>query len=120
MMRKLIPVILMTAAFNANAFDFVESTFLVSIQQGSPLSNKAMSLSEGGFETSTGASVKFDKWYTSKFTDMKFDFMTKVTNEFGVLWGFSTGEKAPKYTIEPSVKLGAVYVHNLSKQATIS
>jgi len=121
MMRKSIIGMLLVVSFNANAFDFFDDTYLIGIQQGSPLSSKAHSLSSfTGYESATGSQIKFDKWYTSKWTDVKVDYVTQVSKEFGILWGFSTGEKAPKYTIDPSFKLGAVYIHSFNKQATIS
>lgn len=120
-MRKSILAMLLVASTQANAFGFFDSTFLIGLNQGSPLSQKAQSLSSfQGYESAGGTMVKFDKWYTSKWTDVRVDFVTQISKDFGILWGLSTGEKAPKYTIDPSFKLGAVMIHHFSKSSTLT
>lgn len=87
----------------------VSSTHLVEISQGSELSKMGSRYRDGGFESAGGQWVSFDKWYRPKWTDTRVTWMTQVSPEFGMLWGFSTGEQAEKYSISPSLKLGVVY-----------
>ena len=100
--------------------DFIQSTHLIGVSQSSSLSSLAKSLGSGGFETSNGSKVRFDRWYASEWQDTRLDFMTQVTPRLGVLWGFSTGESGEKYTIEPSLRLGFLAVYPLSKGAKLS
>ncbi|MDF2388665.1 hypothetical protein JMG10_45045 [Nostoc ellipsosporum NOK] len=82
------------------------TTSLVDIHQGSPLSDKARGLGNGGYELQTGSRVSFSQWYQTNWVDMHADFMTQLTEDTGILWGFGTGEQGEKYRIEPSLKLG--------------
>lgn len=87
----------------------VSSTHLVEIAQGSELSKLGARYRVGGFETAGGQWVGFDQWYRPKWTDTRATWMTQLSPEFGMLWGFSTGEQAEKYRISPGLKLGFVY-----------
>jgi len=98
----------------------VSSTHLVEIAQDSELSRLASSYRDGGFETAGGQWVGFDKWYLPKWTDTRVTWMTQVSPEFGMLWGFSTGEQAEKYRISPSLKLGIVYQTKVGLNASFS
>jgi len=105
---------------SASVSDFFDNTYLLDLKQGSLLSERAYGLRQGGYETSTGEQVTFTKWYKTKWVDTHVMYMTKVHSNFAVLWGFSTGEKAEKYEIKPSYKLGAVYLHNVTKTSTLT
>ncbi len=96
------------------------STHLVEIAQDSELSTLASSYRRGGFGSAAGQWVSFDKWYRSKWTDTRVTWMTRVSPEFGMLWGFSTGEQAEKYSISPSLKLGAVYQTKVGSNASFT
>jgi hypothetical protein len=100
--------------------DFVRATHLIGASQGSTLSDLAKALSSGGFETSGGNKVRLDKWYAANWVDARLDFMTQISPRLGVLWGFSTGERAEKYTIDPSFKFGFLAVYPLSKASKLS
>lgn len=82
------------------------TTSLVDIHQGSPLSDRARSLAQGGYELQNGSWVSFDQWYRANWIDMHVDLLTQITDDTGILWGFGTGEEGEKYRIEPSFKLG--------------
>lgn len=124
MIKKLVIGTLLAASTVAYANDFTDATYLVELTQGSILSEKAYSLRQGGYESATGDNITFDKWYKSKWIDTRVTFMTQVFGEpkqsLGILWGFSTGEKALKYTIAPSIKLGAVYAFNPTKNSSLN
>jgi hypothetical protein len=130
--HRLLPAALswvMLTSMPAWAWDFpnggrllepASSTHLVEIAQGSELSMLASSYRYGGFESAGGQWVGFDKWYRSKWTDTRVTWMTQVSPEFGMLWGFSTGEQAKKYSISPSLKLGVVYQTKAGSNASFS
>jgi hypothetical protein len=82
------------------------TTSLVDIHQGSPLSDRAKGLGDGGYELQNGSWVSFNQWYRPNWVDMHVDLITQVTDDTGILWGFGTGEQAEKYRIEPSFKFG--------------
>jgi hypothetical protein len=82
------------------------TTSLVDIHQGSPLSDRARALAQGGYELQNGSWVSFDQWYRPNWVDMHVDLLTQITDDTGILWGFGTGEQGEKYRIEPSFKLG--------------
>ena len=85
------------------------ATHLVEFVQGSEQSKRVAGFRTAGFESAGGEWVGFDKWYRPKMVDTRLTWMTQFTPEFGLLWGGSTGERAEKYTIAPSLKLGFVY-----------
>lgn len=96
------------------------STHWVEFAQGSELSKLAASYRAGGYETSAGQRVSFDPWYRPKFTETRLTWMTQLTPEFGVLWGAGTGERAQKYQISPSLKLGFIYQTPVGSGAHLS
>ncbi len=71
-------------------------TSLVGIYQGSELTATADHLGQGGYELSDGTLVSFDKWYHSNWIDMRFEMLTQLSDDFGILWGASTGQRAEK------------------------
>ena len=82
------------------------TTSLVDIHQGSPLSDRARALAQGGYELQNGSWVSFDQWYRANWIDMHVDLLTQITDDTGILWGFGTGEEGEKYRIQPSFKFG--------------
>ena len=100
--------------------DFFQSTHLIGGKQGSSLSDLAKSLSNGGYETAEGSNVRLDKWYAARSVDIRLDFITQISPRLGVLWGFSTGERGEKYTIDPSFKYGFLAVYPISKGSKFS
>jgi hypothetical protein len=102
------------------AISFFQTTHLIGASQGSSLSDLARSLGDGGYETSGGSKVKLDKWYATTWVDIRLDFMTQISPRWGALWGFSTGERGEKYTIDPSFKVGFLAVYTMSKASKLS
>jgi hypothetical protein len=100
--------------------NFFNATHLIDIKQGSELSGKVSELLSGGFETSQGNFVPFKQWYQTNWTDTKTVWMTEINPNFGVIWGFSTGEKAEKYEISRSMTLGFAYSTQLDKTSYLS
>ncbi len=82
------------------------TTSLVDIHQGSPLSDRARGLGNGGYELQSGSWVSFNHWYSANWIDMHVDLLTQITDDTDILWGFGTGEEGEKYRIQPSFKFG--------------
>ncbi|WP_101048120.1 hypothetical protein [Macromonas nakdongensis] len=99
---------------------FLESTHLIDIQQGSALSRTVRGLGSGGFELAGGSAVGFQDWYRTRWTDLSLTWMTQVTENFGFIFGASTGERGPKYTIRPGLKLGMVVQTRVARDAVLS
>ncbi|MGX9147738.1 hypothetical protein [Mesorhizobium sp. 128a] len=97
-----------------------QETSLVDIHQGSELTAAARHLAHGGYELSGGTWVSFPKLYHSSWTDMRFEMLTQLSDSFGLLWGASTGQRAEKVRIDPSVELGFVVQKRPSPSTTIS
>nr|MCA0805960.1 hypothetical protein [Rhizobium sp. T1473] len=97
-----------------------QETSLVGIYQGSELTAAADHLGQGGYELSDGTLVSFDKWYLSNWIDMRFEMLTQLSDDFGILWGASTGQRAEKVGIEPSVKLGFILQKRPTASTTLS
>lgn len=81
-------------------------TDIINLSQGSPLSSKAASLADGGYELAGGKWQSFTPWYNTQWPGTRVDFLTTMSPDFGLLWGLSSGESAPKYRIAPSVRIG--------------
>lgn len=115
-------------AFAANAFSvqaqtftlsqhsFAASTYLLDIRQESHLTQKARALREGGFETADGNLVTFYSWYAPDTPELQITWLTQVNKNFGVIWGFGTGEFAQKYTIDPSLHIGFTFQSEFRKR----
>ncbi|WP_202303113.1 MULTISPECIES: hypothetical protein [unclassified Mesorhizobium] len=97
-----------------------QETSLVGISQGSELTAAANHLGQGGYELSGGTNVSFDKWYHSKWIDMRFEMLTQLSDDFGLLWGASTGQHAEKVRIDPGVKLGFILQKRPTPSTTLS
>ncbi len=98
----------------ANADRLKDDTFLLDFYIGSLRSDAAQRLGLGGYELADGTQVKLDEWYSPHFPELTFLMLTQVKQNFGIMWGFSTGEKAPKYTLSPAVHIGVLVQHELT------
>ncbi|TCM75066.1 hypothetical protein [Rhodovulum steppense] len=104
----------------APALDFLEDTLLLDVHTGSNRSSAARGLRNGGFDLADGSRVAFWDWYTPRFPDLSLMLLTQVSADFGIIWGFGTGEQAPKYRIDPTLHLGFVYQSHPFEGATLS
>lgn len=95
-------------------------TYLLDIRQGSALSRQVSQASAQGFELSGGAPVRFDRWYGSAWKDLQLSWMTQWHPQWGLIWGWSTGERGAKYRIDPSVQLGFVFQQPLGRDSSWS
>ncbi|RRH95599.1 hypothetical protein EH240_24250 [Mesorhizobium tamadayense] len=96
------------------------TTSLVDIHQGSPLSDRARDLGNGGYELQDGRWVSFNRWYHANWLDLHVDLLTQLTESSGILWGIGTGEQGEKYRIAPSLKLGFLTQTHPSPSSTLS
>ncbi|RWL49902.1 hypothetical protein EN852_000290 [Mesorhizobium sp. M2E.F.Ca.ET.209.01.1.1] len=113
-------LLLCALSFASTAMAQEWTTSLVDIHQGSPLSDKARGLGNGGYELQGGSWVSFSHWYHASWVDMHVDFLTQITPDTGFLWGFGTGEQAEKYSIAPSLKFGFLTQTHPNPNSTLS
>ncbi|MDU8945062.1 hypothetical protein [Ovoidimarina sediminis] len=103
----------------APADTFAEGLTLVSVDVGG-LSSLASSyeILSGGL--SDGSRYSFDRYYASDYQDIRFTMLSPVSETFGILWGFGTGERGNKYRIDPSLKIGFVLTEPITKNEWVS
>ncbi|MEI8702932.1 MAG: hypothetical protein EOR99_26340 [Mesorhizobium sp.] len=113
-------VLLVSALFVSAMTANGQETSLVGIYQGSELTDAANQLGQGGYALSDGTQVSFDKWYHSSWIDMRFEMLTQLSDDFGLLWGASTGQRAEKVRIQPGVKLGFILQKRPTPSTTLT
>ena len=116
-LRAITLVILATAT---SAGSFLQSTHLLDMRQGSVRSDIVRQVSRGGYELAGGESVEFRDWYSPAFPDLHLSFLTKIGEDTGIIWGFSTGERGEKYRISPGLKLGFVHAIHPTSDSTLT
>jgi hypothetical protein len=89
----------------APAQAFLEDMELVSVRI-SKISSHPTSFRSGTGGLSDGSRYSFDRYYSSDFKDLRVTMLSQINSDFGVIWGFGTGERGEKYHIEPSLKIG--------------
>lgn len=115
----------------AMAQDQQVAIHLVDMAQDSELSATAAALADGwydesaatritGYELADGTWVPFANWYRTDWPDTRVDMLTQFGEDFGLLWGFSTGERGEKYTIDPSLRIGFVAQAHPSTNSLLS
>ena len=104
----------------ASAQEIWANTFLLDAYIGSHRSSVASELRKGGYELSGGGYIDFRNWYSPKFPDATILFLNQVSPDFGIIWGFSTGESGEKYRISPAFQLGFVFQYVPFEDAILS
>ena len=99
---------------------FSQATYLIDVNIESTLNRRAKALRDGGFETATGEQINFYSWYAPHANEIHVTLMTQITRNFGAIWGAGSGERADKYTIDPSLKIGFVYQAEIRKNHLFS
>lgn len=115
----LLSIICAALASTAAAQEVLGDTILAGIGI-SGNSNFVRAVSRGGTQLSNGSPVPFRPWYSSDMPDLRVTMLTPLRSDFGILWGFGTGERGKKYRIEPSLKLGFIASHRPSENSTLS
>lgn len=95
-------------------------THFIGIQHSPSLSRQVSQLRNQGYELSSGDPVDFKKWYSTSWQDLHLTWMTQVNQRLGLIWGFGTGERGSKYTIDPSLQLGFVFQQPLNKHSALT
>ena len=116
---KILAGLLLTCG-SARAEPILEATFLTRVSLGSGLSGLPRDARSEGYELSGGERVSFNDWYRVQAPDLRVDFLTELTPEFGLLWGVGTGEWGKKYRIEPSLRVGFLYSTAVGGNGTFS
>lgn len=119
-MRAVFLLVVASCAQPASAGSLLDATYLLNVTQRTRLSDAAWRLGDGAYELVDGRRVVFAPWYEPKWIDVDFHLLTQLSENLGLLWGFSTGEWGEKYRIHPSYKIGFIVQHRLSPQAVIS
>jgi len=101
-------------------YALIKTTHLIDIKQDNGHARKLDPIQQSGFESARGAWVSFNPWYTSPWKDTHVTFMTQLSSKFGVIWGAGTGERGVKYTIAPSLRIGAIFQTELQKNTFFS
>lgn len=86
---------------------------LIGLRQGTELTGKVRALGRQGYELADGQPADVLAWYRPAWTDTELSFMSPLQRDTGLIWGFSTGERGPKYRIDPSVHIGLVHAGRL-------
>jgi len=97
-----------------------QKTHLIGIQQGSALSREVSGFRGQGYYTSENEYKDFNRWYETSWTDLHLTWLTEIHPRWGLIWGIGSGERGPKYQIDPSFQLGFLYQQPLSKQSAWS
>ncbi|WP_245472423.1 hypothetical protein [Rhizobium jaguaris] len=97
-----------------------QETSLVGINRGSDLTTIARRLERGGYELTNGTWVPLSKMYHSNWVDMQFEMLTQLSDDFGLLWGASTGQRAEKVRIDPDVQLGFIVQKRPTPSTTLT
>ena len=105
----ILPTAVNGQSFTISTHSIVTATYLLDVRQDTQLSLKARALREGGYETAGGERINFSRWYAPDSSDIQISWLTQLNRNFGLIWGFGTGESAEKYTISPSLRLGFTY-----------
>lgn len=98
----------------------LERTELIDVRYGTPASDLVREQSHRGVELSDGTFVPFDDWYAGERRDLGATFFTQIDETLGLYWGFTTGERGPKYRIEPSLRIGFLKQWRLSRHEDIT
>ena len=118
---RLLPVALLAGlAFAHPALAGEIQTNIIGVTQGSELSETVRGFENGGYELAHAEWQSFYNWYHTNWFDVRVDMLTQYTPDFGVLWGFSTGEAGEKFNIQPSIKLGIITQSHPVPNGTLS
>ncbi|MDA5093872.1 hypothetical protein O2N63_07210 [Aliiroseovarius sp. KMU-50] len=106
-------------AFPASGQEFLADTRLVEARMGSSLSSTVRKAEQGGYRLARGGEVRFSDWYSTSWQDLRLTWITALSKDLGIYWGFGTGERGGKYEIDPSLKLGFLAKQELDDGQTL-
>ena len=111
-------VLALTATGGA-AQEFLEDARLIDLRV-STQSDRVDRLQSGGGILSDGTPYSFRPWYDGDLGDLRLTMFTPTSENFGVYWGFGTGESGEKYEIEPSLKVGFLATERIGERSLLS
>lgn len=77
-------------------------------------------LGAGGYELAGGEYVDFAPWYDATSPDVTVLLLRRMSQELGLIWGISTGERAQKHRIQPGLHLGVAWRRPISAIGAVS
>lgn len=104
----------------APAQELFHGTSLLSVTIGSARSTAARALGQGGYELAGGEYVDFAPWYDANGPDVTVLLLRRMSQELGLIWGVSTGERAQKHRIQPGLHLGVAWRRPISAIGAVS
>lgn len=108
------------AGGTSQAQSFLERTALVDVHAGSSHEATISALASGGYELADATPIRFDHWYSSRWSDLGVTWVTEVNRDLGITWGLRSGERGEKYHVQPALKLGFIVIDQLSPRSTLS
>jgi hypothetical protein len=98
-----------------------QTTHLIGIQQGSALSQTVSHVRSEVVELGDGKGTLFylKNKYKTNWQDLQLTFLTEINPNFGLIFGFGTGERGPNYKIEPSLQLGFIHLTQIDKKSNL-
>lgn len=96
------------------------STHLIDIRVGSSASDAIRQAGDVSYELADGTPVDLRNWYRSEIPEISVEFLTELSENFGLIWGFRSGEDGEKYRITPGIKIGFIYQTRPTKNSMLS
>lgn len=118
--RYPLPTMVLFAALLSASPASASDTHLLDVYFGSSRSDQVRSIKTGSFELADGQEVRFDEWYSPVFPELTVLMLTELSDDLGLIWGLSMGERGEKYRIDPAIHLGLTWKLRLSERATLS
>ncbi|PLL11659.1 hypothetical protein C0V75_16760 [Tabrizicola sp. TH137] len=118
--RYALPGAALCAALLAAPAATASETHLLDVYLGSSRSDLVGSVRAGSYELADGEVIRFDEWYAPAIPDLTVLMLTELTDNLGLIWGASMGERGEKYRIEPAIHLGLTWQLRLSETAILS
>jgi hypothetical protein len=116
----LLVLVAMAAASPACAQPAPPGTHLLDIRIGSSRSDLMHRISRRGYELAGGEFRSFAGWYGTRQREIDVSFLTQISEDLGLVWGFSTGEEGEKYRISPGIRLGFVHERQITRRSRLS
>lgn len=107
-------------AGTALAQPWLADTRVLDVRLGSARSAAMAALGRGGYDLADGTRIDLEGWYNARRPDLDIRFLTPVSPDLALTWGFSTGEQGGKYRIDPALRVGILYRRQVTRGGTLS
>lgn len=98
----------------------IRSTHLIDLRTGSRASDAIRSAGDVSYELADGTPVDLRDWYRTTIPEISVEFLTELSDNFGLIWGFRSGESGEKYRITPGMRIGFIYQARPTRNSTLS